>query len=36
MADPFADVPGALDRVGALVYTQLTGLDYGGDIVIIG
>jgi glycerate-2-kinase len=36
MAEPFADVRGALDRVGALVYTQLTGLDYGGDIVIIG
>jgi glycerate-2-kinase len=35
-ADPFADVHDALDRVGALVFTQLTGLDYGGDIVIIG
>jgi glycerate-2-kinase len=34
--DPFADVSGALHRVGALVYSQLTGLDYGGDIVIIG
>lgn len=36
MADPFADVRAALDHVGALVFTQLTGLDYGGDIVIIG
>jgi len=36
ITDPFADVRGALDLVGALVYTQLTGLDYGGDIVIIG